>query len=128
MFEVYPHPAHIRLFDRSAIIRYKRKCGVAQQRAGLSELRDLTAKLAVDRDPRLCAGFHGRAFLSRDLSTMKGRALKEYEDLLDAWTCVYLAMHLSRWGAEGNEVFGARESGYIIVPRYRSDFHESKTS
>ena len=64
MFEVYPHPAHIRLFDRKRIIGYKRGRGVAQQRAGLAELRELTAQLAIDHDPRLCPGPQGRAFLS----------------------------------------------------------------
>jgi predicted RNase H-like nuclease len=121
MFEVYPHPAHIRLFDLDTIIRYKPKHGAAQQRAGLAELRDLTARLALDRDPRLCPGPDGRTFLSADLSSLKGKTLKRYEDLLDAWTCVYLAMHLARWGSKGNEVFGTRENGYIIVPRHRSE-------
>jgi predicted RNase H-like nuclease len=125
MFEVYPHPAHIRLFDRDIIIRYKRRYGAAQQRIGLSELCGLTAQLAVDRKPRLCPGREGRVFLSADLSTLKGKALKQYEDLLDAWTCAYLAMRLARWQDEGNEVFGSREDGYIIVPRYRRTFDES---
>jgi len=122
MFEVYPHPAHIRLFNRGTIIRYKPKHGAAQQRTGLAELRDLTTQLALDRDPRLCPGACGRTFLSANLAAMKGKALKRYEDLLDAWVCVYLAIHLARWGMEGNEIFGARENGYIIVPRYRSVF------
>jgi predicted RNase H-like nuclease len=121
MFEVYPHPAHIRLFDRESIIRYKPKYRSAQQRAGLAELRALTAQLAVGRDPRLCPGPDGRAFLSADLSNMKGKTLKCYEDRLDAWTCVYIAMHLVRWGIKGNEVFGTREDGYIVVPRHRSE-------
>jgi predicted RNase H-like nuclease len=122
IFEIYPHPAHIRLFDRDAIIRYKAKHGAVQRRAGLSELRNLTAQLAIDRDPRLCPGPDGRAFLSEDLSNLKGRALKRYEDLLDAWTCVYLAIHLARWKNRGNQLFGTREDGYIIVPRSRSEF------
>jgi predicted RNase H-like nuclease len=122
MFEVYPHPAHIRLFERKAIIRYKRKRhrGVELQRAGLAELRDLTMRLA-DRDPRLHPGPAGRAFLSADISEIKGKALKKFEDLLDAWTCVYLSMHLARWEDKGNQVFGNRNGGYIVVPRYRSE-------
>jgi predicted RNase H-like nuclease len=121
MFEVYPHPAHIRLFDRDSIIRYKPKYRSAQQRVGLAELGGLTAHFAFDRDPRLCPGCDGRAFLSKDLSAMRGKALKRHEDLLDAWTCVYLGMHLARWRNKGNEVFGTREDGYIVVPRYRSE-------
>jgi len=116
MFEVYPHPAHIRLFDRKTIIRYK-KGAVAQKRVGLVELRNLTVRVACDRDPCLNPGRQGTAFLAEDLSNLKGRSLKAYEDVLDAYLCAYLAMHLARWGSKGNEVFGSREDGYIVVPR-----------
>ncbi|MBV9070052.1 MAG: DUF429 domain-containing protein [Acidobacteria bacterium] len=122
MFEVYPHPAHIRLFDRSNIIRYK-KGRVAQKRLGLGELRNLTAELAApDRDPRLDPGIEGASFLAQDLSNLNGQSLKRYEDMLDAWLCAYLAMHLARWGKGGNEVFGTREDGYIIVPKKAGTF------
>jgi predicted RNase H-like nuclease len=117
MFEVYPHPAHIRLFDRDSIIRYK-KGKVAQKRAGLGEVRALTAQLeGADRDPTLHAGAAGSVFVAEDLSNLRGRFLKRYEDLLDAWLCAYPAMHLARWGSGGNEVFGSRDDGYIVVPR-----------
>lgn len=119
MFEVYPHPAHIRLFGRQRIVRYKSKYGVAQQRVGLCELRDLTAQLSTCDGPSLEPGADGRAFLSCDLSTLRGKSIKRYEDLLDAWLCAYLAMHLACSGMDGNEVFGTREDGYIVVPACR---------
>src|SRR5258706_6622099 len=117
MFEVYPHPAHIRLFDRDAIVRYKSRYGVAQRRVGLCELRDLTAQLAIGDGPRLDPGNDGRAFLSLDLSITRGKSIKRYEDLLDGWLCAYLAMNIACWDKDGNEVFGTREDGYIVVPR-----------
>ncbi len=121
MFEVYPHPAHIRLFNRDKIVRYKSKYGVLQQRVGLGELRDLSMQLSIGNGPRLDPGTDGRAFLSLDLSTTRGESLKRYEDLLDGWLCAYLAMHLACLGSDGNEVFGTREDGYIVVPRRRSN-------
>ena len=54
--------------------------------------------------------------LDRDLGTMRGEALKKYEDTLDAVFCAYLAWHCWQWSEEGNALFGTLEHGYIVVP------------
>jgi predicted RNase H-like nuclease len=48
---------------------------------------------------------------------VRGAALKEYEDKLDAVFCAYLAAHFWTWSYERNEMIGTREMGYIINPR-----------
>jgi predicted RNase H-like nuclease len=53
--------------------------------------------------------------LHRDVATLKGRALKQYEDKLDALFCAYLAWYCWKWGAKKNEMYGSMEDGYIVV-------------
>jgi predicted RNase H-like nuclease len=116
-FEVYPHPAQVVLFERNSIIRYKKKKGrrASDQRRGLEELRtEIRSRiLPVDLFPSK-SGLDD--FLSRDLNSVRGRALKFYEDSLDAIVCAYLAFHLWQWGWQGSEMFGDLETGYIVVP------------
>lgn len=115
LFEVYPHPAMVVLFELERIIRYK-KGRVAQKRAGLAELqrhlRGLTA-----RSRGLIGSRELTALLGQDLAPLRGEALKKYEDTLDALFCAYLAWHCWRWGQERNEVFGDLRHGYIVVPK-----------
>jgi predicted RNase H-like nuclease len=114
LFEVYPHPAHVVLFGRDRIIKYK-KGPVAQRRAGLGELRDAL------RD-RLYVGSAFRnegalaALLAVDAGALAGRALKHHEDRLDAVLCAYLAFHLWRFGWKRSERIGDLRTGYIVVP------------
>jgi predicted RNase H-like nuclease len=115
IFEVYPHPAMIRLFRLERIIKYK-KGSVAQKRAGLAQLR---AHLQA-----LCAGSAGLMrsvlfdeLMAQELGTLRGETLKRYEDTLDAVFCAYLAWHCWRWGAERNQQFGTLAEGYIVVPK-----------
>ena len=55
--------------------------------------------------------------LSVDLDTLRGRALKAYEDTLDSLLCAYVAYYFWYWGFDRNEVFGDIESGYILNPK-----------
>jgi len=115
MFEVYPHPAHIVLFDRKKIISYK-KGTLAQKRAGLSELRkDIVEKLANASLP-LRSNQMLLDFSAVDLEKLAGPQLKAFEDIVDAVLCAYLAAHYWTWGASRNEVIGSMEGGYIVVP------------
>jgi predicted RNase H-like nuclease len=119
LFEVYPHPAMVRLFGLEKIIQYK-KGAVGERRRGLHALRRHLVRLAGGStgwvmSPPLCA------LLERDLETLRGAALKHYEDMLDGLFCAYLAWHCWRWGSARNEVFGTLEHGYIVVPT--SDSH-----
>jgi predicted RNase H-like nuclease len=54
--------------------------------------------------------------LSRDVATLRGRRLKDYEDQIDAVLCAYVALYAFRWGAARCRTFGTIEEGYIFTP------------
>jgi predicted RNase H-like nuclease len=54
--------------------------------------------------------------LQKNVEELKGKSLKQYEDILDAFLCAYLALFYWRWGEEKNEMIGDLKSGYIINP------------
>ena len=114
-FEVYPHPAMLQLFGLDRIISYK-KGPVADRRKGLRILQSHLYAL-VSRSPGLVENSMLRNLLDRDVTDVKGEALKRYEDTLDALFCAYLAWYCWRWGEEKNEIFGTLSEGYIVVPR-----------
>jgi predicted RNase H-like nuclease len=115
LFEVYPHPAMVRLFGLDRIIPYK-KGSVAQKRLGLEILRRYLGKLAGGSTTLVMTPVLSE-LLERDLEPLRGKALKCYEDTLDAVFCAYLAWHCWRWGEERNEMFGTMGDGYIVVPK-----------
>jgi len=115
LFEVYPHPAMVRLFNLEQIIRYK-KGRVAEKRAGLGQLQTYLQTLTT-REPGLKESPRLQALLGQDRAVLRGEALKAYEDSLDALFCAYLAYHCWYWGAERNEMIGDLETGYIVVPK-----------
>lgn len=117
-FEVYPHPAQVVLFERERIIPYKRKKGrtVADQRGGLEVLRsEIQSRILGDK--AFWSSAEIDRLLSVDLNSLRGQALKLYEDSIDAIFCSYLAFHLWRWGWQRSEMFGDLDSGYIVVPK-----------
>jgi predicted RNase H-like nuclease len=114
-FEVYPHPAHVVLFGRERIIKYK-KGRVAARREGLRELRDSIRGNLFGRGSSLRLGPEVLELLEKDLRDLHGAGLKQYEDTLDAVLCSYLAFHLWRWGWSRSEMIGDLESGYIVNP------------
>lgn len=116
LFEVYPHPAHIVLFELDFIIKYKQKARRPRS-VRLGELRRLQSLLVSlqDAEPSLAPGVAG-SLLAKDLDDLRGRALKDHEDALDAWFCAYLALYAWYWGKERNEVVGDFETGYIVIP------------
>lgn len=114
-FEVYPHPAHVVLFGLTRIIKYK-KGRVAERRRGLQKFRQHLEKLAAANPPFL-RNEMSRELLQKSVEELKGKSLKQYEDLLDAFFCAYLALFYWRWGAQKNEMIGDLESGYIINPK-----------
>ncbi len=118
MFEVYPHPATVRLFNLDRIIKYK-KGSPAQKRLGLRQWRGLLRQLADDSQGLSMSPLLAD-LLAKDLEGLKGSALKHHEDFLDAVFCAYLAWYCWRWGAERNEMFGTLTDGYIVVPKARA--------
>lgn len=115
VFEVYPHPAMVRVFGLDRIIPYK-KGQVEKKREGLAILQQHLRSLA-DGSRGLVASPKLIEVLEQDPRGLRGEALKRYEDTLDAIFCAYLAWHCWRWGAERNEMFGTLEHGYIVVPK-----------
>jgi predicted RNase H-like nuclease len=114
IIEVYPHPALIEVFGLPERLRYKSKRGfrVADRRQGLAVLQRLLATLA-DVEPPL------QADLMTIDGNVRGRALKDVEDLLDARLCAWLALLWATHGSEAFAVYGDRESGHIAVPHPR---------
>lgn len=109
LFETYPHPSMVRLFALNRIIAYK-KGTVAEKRRGLRRLQTHLRQLGNVLPTARLSGL-----LDRDVATLRGRALKQYEDKLDAFFCAYLAWHCWRWGSLRNKVYGSMDDGYIVV-------------
>lgn len=113
MLEVYPHAAFVALLDRPHIIRYK-KGRVSEKCMGLREVQSILSQLPIAKRHEWIE------LLERDPASMRGAARKEFEDLLDAAFCAYLAYHFWRHGESGSEIFGSRQGGYIVNPKLGS--------
>lgn len=114
-FEVYPHPAHVVLFDLPRILKYK-KGPVDLRRAGLTALREAITHHLGAAAPALVQSPVLQELLSRQLDALRGAALKAYEDSLDALLCAFIAAHYWAWGAERNDMIGTMDGGYIVTP------------
>jgi predicted RNase H-like nuclease len=110
-FEVFPHPAHVRLFGLERIFQYKKKrrpwplvlAEWSRYRSALAGLSRAEPPLAMpDWIP----------------SAVAPRGYKRWDDLLDALTCAYVASYVWHWGmaAPRTRVYGDLEDGYIVVP------------
>jgi predicted RNase H-like nuclease len=122
VIEVFPHPAIVSIFDLPRTIKYKAKPNrsheqrldaFGQYRGYLRDLRNYDPAL-VDADE----------LLDRDPAVLIKARLKDYEDLLDALMCAYIAHYLWRWGMDRARVFGDFEGGYITTPIPRSMWDE----
>jgi len=51
-----------------------------------------------------------------DVAELRGKALKEYEDTLDAITCAYVASYLWEHGPKAAVTYGSLAEGSILVP------------
>ncbi|MBB5377650.1 putative RNase H-like nuclease [Deinococcus metalli] len=111
--EVYPHPAMVSLFGLSRTLKYKNKGqGRALLDAAWAELYGHLRALET-AEPAL-RGLD--ALLATDPTTLRGRALKDHEDRVDAVVCAYIALYAWWWGAARTEVFGTLEGGSILTP------------
>ena len=115
IIEVYPHPAHVVLFDRSRIIKYK-KGRVAARREGLNELRRSISDQLGIATPSLLGSSALQGLLSTQLDCLRGVELKQYEDTLDAVFSAFIAAHYWVWAAERNDMIGTMHDGYIVTP------------
>lgn len=111
-FEVYPHPAMVVLFGLDSILQYKQKSGRSYEtrwnafqtyQSKLKVLSKFTPSLILD------------GILEKNVNGLIGKDLKNYEDMLDAAFCSYLAYY--NWAnPQKCHVFGNMEEGYICTP------------
>ncbi len=112
--EVFPHPAHVALFDLPRTIKYKRKPGRTPDfiAAEFARYQHLLQGLR-DADPPLTALDEIAAV---DTAALRGRALQALEETLDAITCAYVASYAWRHGPARQRVYGSVAEGHILVP------------
>ena len=115
LFEVYTHSAMVVLFKLSQIIKYK-KGRVADRKTGLERYRQLLFEKLPDAEPPVRKNSLFLDLVHEDITLLRGRSLKQYEDTLDALLCAYLAFFYWSWGRSKNERFGDLATGIIINP------------
>ena len=115
--ECYPHPALIELFSLKVRHQYK-KGSVSAKRRGQCELAEFILSLAESPVLRLYVpAAHSQLLSHRHIENLRGAALKQNEDILDAMVCLYVA-GLYAIGTS-DKVFGDAVDGYIYVPRLK---------
>ncbi len=113
-FEAYPHPAMVTLFKLDKVLKYKAKPLISHEERLVAfrqyqyHLRNLRNQIPALTLPE--------SLLSEAHLVKKGRALKAYEDQLDAVFCAYIALYYWWWGAARCRIFGDIERGYIVAP------------
>lgn len=91
IFEVYPHSTIATLFNNNKILPYKRKKG--RDTAFIKEqLKYYQNYLKKE--------FSSHKILKNDITPLRGKSLKEYEDLLDALTCSVSIYYAYTFGAK----------------------------
>lgn len=114
--ECYPHAALIELFALPKRLAYKRKrgFGVEDMQGGQCQLahmlRSLQTRSPVGLD---LPESHNRWLADTRIRTLRGRSLKQNEDVLDAILCLYIA---ALYAAGEGGLLGSRSKGYIYVP------------
>lgn len=109
VFEVFPHPSMVVLFNLDKVIPYKAKPkrdyefrynAFKKYQKHLSELKDLILPKDI---------------IEKNVSELKAKKLKEYEDLLDGVFCAYIAYYV--WKQPNNcAILGNTKEGYILTP------------
>lgn len=114
--ECYPHPAIIEIFELSERLKYK-KGKVAAKREGQKVLASLIKSLDTSRDLALHISQEIQPILENQrIDSLKGKALKHNEDVLDSILCLYVAALYHR--SHQHLVFGDTSEGYIYVPTF----------
>lgn len=112
--EIFPHPAHVHFFGLSKTLKYKARSGrTHEERLGeFARYQQLLGTLRPATPP--LSGLDN--LLAMQLHTLTGRALKAYEDTLDAITCAYTAAYLWHHGPALTRVYGSIAEGHIMTP------------
>lgn len=113
LFEVYPHPSMVALFDLDTVLPYKPRSNRSyetrwnafqQYQDHLKQLQEASPALTVPH-----------TLLEKKVTELRGQSLKDYEDVLDAVFCAYLA-HYTWTHPDKVAVLGTVEEGYIATP------------
>jgi predicted RNase H-like nuclease len=111
--EVYPHPSIVVLFNLNKILQYKSKPKrdysfrwneFKKYQNHLHNLKKQNPSLTLPSE-----------ITKKKVEELKGKALKDFEDILDSILCAYLA-YFSWHSPEKCEVLGDMEKGYILTP------------
>lgn len=102
IFEVYPHSTIAMLFNAQKILPYKRKKGRSVE--FIREQLGIYTKY-------LQKVISNHKILKTDAKLLKGKALKEFEDMLDAITCAYTMKYCQ----SGDAIFYKNEEKDIFV-------------
>ena len=113
--EVFPHPAHVSLFGLEKTLKYKARSGRSyEERWAAFEVYQRHLRTLRKADPPLKKT---KALLCNvDVRMLRGKALKEYEDRLDAITCAYVASYVWHHGPRLTRLYGSASEGHILVP------------
>lgn len=115
LFEVFPHPALVVLFDLEKRLLYK-KGNPDTKRAGLATLQRLVREQLPCLEPFVRTSQLLDELCTKDVSLLRGVGLKGYEDRLDALICAYIAYWYWYWGEKRCRMYGSIDEGHIIVP------------
>lgn len=113
MLEVYPHAAMVEMFTLTHTIKYK-KGSVELRRKGLHTLQQYLGGMGRLSESLLRSSLASQ-LLTKSPSSLRGLALKELEDSLDALVCALLAYAFSRKPSTFT-VVGDQHTGYIVNP------------
>lgn len=111
-FEVYPHPSMVVLFNLARTLKYKLKPKRTYE-SRWGEFKKYQQHLKDLKDLHLPG-----TITKVRMEELKGQALKEYEDKLDAIFCAYIAYYAWRY-PERCEVLGNMREGYILTPVFQ---------
>jgi len=112
-FEVFPHPSMVVLFNLNKILKYKAK-PKRDYKFRWNEFR-LYQKYLKKLEKAKPVLSLPEKITEKDVKELKGKALKDYEDLLDAIFCAYIAYYYW-YNPENCEILGDMKEGYILTP------------
>ena len=101
IFEVYTHSTIAMLWNNHKILQYKRKKG--RDTKFIKEQLEIYKKYLLKE-------FSSHKILKEDLSYLRGKKLKDYEDMLDSLTCAYAIYYCENndvkfYQVEGEDTF-----------------------
>lgn len=104
--EVYPHATIAVCFNDNKILPYKRKKGrnVQSIKEALVKYQEFLKTILAPH-----------ALLDVDVFSLKGKALKRYEDKLDAVVCAYTRYFAQTYPKEC-KVYGSSDEGVFVTP------------